>query len=163
MELEKVGAIIRKHGARSGALIEVLLDMQEEFRYLPPEAIQEISRSLKLPVSQVYHLATFFKAFSLKPRGRYCVSVCLGTACHVAGGVKIIEKIERDLKVARGGTTEDLDFSLDEVHCLGCCGLAPVVTVNEELFGKVELSQVPKILKKYTKKKVEDKAEVENG
>jgi len=154
MGIEKVEAIIKKHGARSGALIEVLLDAQEEFRYLPPEVILEITRGLKVPASQIYHLATFFKAFSLKPRGKYCISVCLGTACHVAGGVKIIEKLERDLVVTRGGTTPDLEFSLDEVHCLGCCGLAPVVTVNEDLFGKVELSQVPKILKKFTKKKV---------
>jgi NADH:ubiquinone oxidoreductase subunit E len=103
-------------------------------------------------VSRTYHLATFFKAFSLKPRGRYCISVCLGTACHVAGGVKIIEQLERELKVTRGGTTTDMNFSLDEVHCLGCCGLAPVATVNEDVHGKLTLSKVPAMLKKYIKK-----------
>ena len=154
MDTQNVETIIRKHGAHPGALIEVLLDVQEKYRYLPPEIVEKVSRELTVPVSWIYHMATFYNAFSLQPRGRYCVSVCLGTACHVGGGVKILEKIERDLRVTRGCTTTDLDFSLDEVHCLGCCGLAPVVTVNEDLYGKVELSHIPRILKKYTTKKV---------
>jgi NADH-quinone oxidoreductase subunit E len=151
MDLQKVDGIIEKHGGRSGALIEVLLDLQEEFRYLPEEALSKVSDKLNISLSRIYHVATFFKAFSLIPRGRYCVSVCLGTACHVGGGVKIIEKLERDLSVTRGGTTADMNFSVDEVHCLGCCGLAPVVTVNEDLYGKVTTSKIPGILKKYTK------------
>lgn len=151
MEEQKVEEIIEKHKGQSSALIEILLDVQEEYRYLPGDALTKIAESLEIPPSRTYHLATFFKAFSLKPRGKHCISVCLGTACHVGGGVKIIEKLERDLAITRGGTTEDLQFSLDEVHCLGCCGLAPVVTVNDDLYGKVTLSQVPKILKKYSK------------
>jgi NADH-quinone oxidoreductase subunit E len=151
MDLQRVDGIIDKHGGRSGALIEVLLDLQEEFRYLPEEALSQVSDKLNISMSRIYHVATFFKAFSLKPRGRHCISVCLGTACHVGGGVKILEKLERDLNVTRGGTTEDLNFSVDEVHCLGCCGLAPVVTVNEDLYGKVTTSKIPGILKKYTK------------
>ena len=152
MDIEKVEGIVEKHRGRSSALIEILLDVQEEYRYLPEEALKKVANNLKIPLSRAYHAATFFKAFSLVPRGKYCISVCLGTACHVAGGVKILEKIERDLTVTSGGTTADLNFSVDEVHCLGCCGLAPVVTVNEDLYGSVTLSKIPGILKKYTKK-----------
>jgi len=151
MDLQKVDGIIEKHGSRSGALIEILLDVQEEYRYLPEDALIKIANGLNTSLSRIYHVATFFKAFSLVPRGKYCISVCLGTACHVGGGVKILEKLERDLSVPRGGTSADLSFSLDEVHCLGCCGLAPVVTVNEDLYGKVTLSKIPGMMKKYTK------------
>lgn len=152
MDIQKVEGIIEKHGSTPNALIEILLDLQEEYRYLPPEALKKISSSLKIPLSRPYHLATFFKAFSLIPRGRYCISVCLGTACHVAGGVKIIEQLERELNVTRGGTTADLNFSLDEVHCLGCCGLAPVATVSENVHGKLTLTKTSAMLKKYQKK-----------
>ena len=151
MDLQKVDGIIEKHGSRSGALIEILLDVQEEYRYLPEDALITIANGLNPSLSRIYHVATFFKAFSLVPRGKYCISVCLGTACHVGGGVKILEKLERDLSVPRGGTSADLNYSLDEVHCLGCCGLAPVVTVNEDLYGKVTLSKIPGMMKKYAK------------
>jgi len=152
MDAQKVDQIIEKHGSKSSALIEIFLDLQEEYRYLPQEALMQIAERLKVLPSRTYHLATFFKAFSLKPRGKYCISVCLGTACHVAGGVKILEQIERELHVTRGGTSADMNFSLDEVHCLGCCGLAPVVTVNEDVHGKLTLSKTAAMLKKYTKK-----------
>jgi len=152
MDPQKVDQIVDKHGASPRALIEMFLDLQEEYRYLPEEALRQIANRLDVPLSRTYHLATFYKAFSLKPRGRYCISVCLGTACHVAGGVKIIEHLERELNITRGGTTADMNFSLDEVHCLGCCGLAPVATVNEDVHGKLTMSKVPAMLKKYTKK-----------
>ena len=152
MDIQKVEGIVVKHGGTPNALIEILLDLQEEYRYLPPDALKKLSATLKIPLSRSYHLATFFKAFSLKPRGKYCLSVCLGTACHVAGGVKIMEQLERQLGVPRGGTTADLNFSLDEVHCLGCCGLAPVVTVNEDVHGKLTLSKTSAMIKKYLKK-----------
>lgn len=152
MDIQKVGEIVERHGSKPSALIEILLDLQEQCRYLPEEALKKICSDLKIPLSRPYHLATFFKAFSLKPRGRYCISVCLGTACHVAGGVKLLEQLERELNVTRGGTTADLNFSLDEVHCLGCCGLAPVVTVNEDVHGKLTLSKTSAMLKKYVKK-----------
>jgi NADH:ubiquinone oxidoreductase subunit E len=152
MDLQKVEEIVAKYQGQPSALIEILLDVQEEDRYLHGDVLLKIADTLKIPPSRTYHLATFFKAFSLKPRGRHSISVCLGTACHVGGGVKIIEKLERDLSISRGGTTEDLQFSLDEVHCLGCCGLAPVVTVDDDVYGKLTLSKVSGMLKKYTKK-----------
>jgi len=155
MELQKVEAIISKHHAQSSALIEVLLDVQEDFRYLPAEVLRLIAEKLKVPLSQVYYTATFYNAFSLKPKGKYCISVCLGTACQVGGGIKILEKFERDFGITRGGTTEDMLFSLDEVHCLGCCGLAPVANINKDVHGKLTLSKIPSVLKKYSQKVAE--------
>ena len=151
MEEHNIEGVIERHGADSGALIQILLDVQEEYRYLPKDALIKISDRLDIPLSKAYALATFFKAFSLVPRGEHIVRVCLGTACHVGGGVKIIEELERKLKIKSGETTEDLQFSLDAVNCLGCCGLAPVVTVNEDIYGKVTSNKVPKVLKKYSK------------
>ncbi len=155
MDLPKVEEIIIKHKTQSSALIEVLLDVQEDYRYLPAEVLRMISMKLKVPLSQVYYTATFYNAFSLKPKGKYCISVCLGTACQVGGGTKILEKFERDLGITRGDTTEDMLFSLDEVHCLGCCGLAPVANINQDVYGKLTFSKIPAILKKYSKKVVE--------
>ena len=150
MDEKKVEGIISKHKGLSSALIGILLDVQEEFNYLPRDAILKIAERLKIPPSQVVGLATFFKSFSLVPRGKHPVRVCMGTACHVQGAKRIIQKIERDLNVKSGETTEDRNFDLDEVNCMGCCGLAPVVTVGNDLYGKLSLAKIPKILKNYT-------------
>ena len=151
MEEHKVVEIIEKHESQSSALIAILQDVQAEYRYLPEDVLSLISVRLNVPMSRTYSLATFFKAFSLEPKGEHTINVCMGTACHVRKAGRILEKIERDLDVKTDGTTEDLKFSLDEVHCLGCCGLAPVVTVDEDLYGKVTLTKLPGILKKYKK------------
>ncbi len=151
MENGKVQEIIEKWDKNTEHTIEIMLDVQSEFNYLPKEALSQISTELMLPLSKLYHIATFFKAFSLKPRGRHSIRVCLGTACHVRGGTKILEKIERDINIKNGETTEDLNFSLDAVNCLGCCGLAPVVTIDDDIYGKVTLTKIPGILKKYIK------------
>ncbi len=152
MRADPVEDILKKFGDDPSQLIGALQDIQETYNYLSYDTLLQMSEKMQIPLSRIYSLATFFKAFSLKPRGKYCISVCLGTACHVAGGVKLIEQIERELHVTRGGTTTDMNFSLDEVHCLGCCGLAPVVTVNEDVHGKLTLSKIPAMLKKYIKK-----------
>jgi NADH-quinone oxidoreductase subunit E len=149
MDQPNITKIIEQYDNNQHALIAILQDIQEDFRYLPQNALEQISADLDVPLSQVYSLATFFKAFSLEPRGKHTVSVCLGTACHVSGGQQLIEKMERDLDIKVRGTTRDLNFSLEEVHCLGCCGLAPVVTVGEDLYGQVNLRSLPKIIKKY--------------
>jgi NADH-quinone oxidoreductase subunit E len=149
MDQPNITKIIEQYDNNQHALIAILQDIQEDFRYLPQNALEQISADLNVPLSQVYSLATFFKAFSLEPRGKHTVSVCLGTACHVSGGQQLIEKMERDLDIKVRGTTRDLNFSLEEVHCLGCCGLAPVVTVGEDLYGQVNLRSLPKIIKKY--------------
>ncbi|GAI67011.1 unnamed protein product, partial [marine sediment metagenome] len=124
MSEHDVSGIIEKYEGDSSALIAILQDVQAEYRHLPQDVLAQIAEGLSVPLSQTYSLATFFKAFSLEPRGKYAVNVCLGTACHVRGGPRILEKLERDLGVKAGETTADLNFSLDEVHCLGCCGLA---------------------------------------
>ena len=152
MELATIEKIIREHGAQRSAVIAMLQDIQHEYTYLPRDVLAHLARTLDIPLSRVYGLATFYRAFRLKPKGRHPIAVCLGTACHVGGGVKILEKFERQLNVKVGGTTEDLNFGLEAVRCLGCCGLAPVVTVGNDLFGKVTLPKVDQIIRQYQRR-----------
>jgi NADH-quinone oxidoreductase subunit E len=152
MQLETVDRIIQHHHADRSALIAMMQDVQSEFTYLPQDALVHISQTIKVPLSRTYSLATFYRAFSLKPKGRHPVAVCMGTACHVKAAVKIIEKFERLLSIKSGQTTPDLNFGLEQVRCLGCCGLAPVVTVGPDLFGKVTLGKVEQIVRQYQKK-----------
>ncbi len=152
MELATVEKIIREHGAQKSALIAMLQDVQQEFTYLPEDVLVHLSRTLGVPLSRAYSLATFYRAFSLKPKGKHPVAICTGTACHVRGAVKILEKFARQLKIKLGQTTPDLNFGLEEVRCLGCCGLAPVVTVGPDLFGKVTLPKVDQIIRQYSPK-----------
>jgi NADH-quinone oxidoreductase subunit E len=152
MQLETVDRIIQHHHADRSALIAMMQDVQSEFSYLPQDALVHISQTIKVPLSRTYSLATFYRAFSLKPKGRHPVAVCMGTACHVKAAVKIIEKFERLLSLKSGQTTPDLNFGLEQVRCLGCCGLAPVVTVGPDLFGKVTLGKVEQIVRQYQKK-----------
>ena len=151
MQLERVERIIRQHNAQKSELIAMLQDVQNEYTYLPQEVLTHISRTIHVPLSRAYSLATFYRAFSLKPKGRHPIAVCTGTACHVKNAVKILEKFERQLNIKVGQTTPDLNFGLEEVRCLGCCGLAPVVTVGPELYGKVTLPKVDQIIKQYSK------------
>ena len=151
MQLEKVDRIIQQHNMQKNALIAMLQDVQNEYSYLPQDVLTYISRTMHVPLSRTYSLATFYRAFSLKPKGRHPVAVCLGTACHVRAAVKILEKFERQLGIKCGQTTPDLNFGLEVVRCLGCCGLAPVVTVGPELYGKVSLNKVDQIIKQHSK------------
>lgn len=145
----KVDEIISRYPGGKREIISILQDVQEEFNYIPKDVLVEITHRLEMPLSRAYALATFYSAFSLEPRGKYPISVCMGTACHVRGAPRIIEHIERELGVAKGQTTPDGNFSLDEVRCLGCCGLAPVITVGGDLYGKIKIGRVKSILKKY--------------
>jgi len=149
MDAQVVEAILQKHPRDAKSIIQVLLDVQSELYYLPRDVLEYVSSALGVPMSRAYHLATFYKAFSLKPKGRYPIAVCTGTACHVQGAVKIIDQISRELHIKEGETTPDKKFSIDSVRCLGCCGLAPVVTVGKNLHGKVPLSRISKILQQY--------------
>ncbi len=141
--------ILSKHEAERAAVISVLQDINTHYRYLPENVLRHTAKALDIPLSQVYSIASFYNAFSFIPRGRYIVRVCMGTACHVKGGHLILQALERMLKIDAGGTTEDKNFSLEEVRCLGCCGLAPVITINEDLYGSVTQSKLPKILERY--------------
>jgi NADH:ubiquinone oxidoreductase subunit E len=151
MNESKLTEIIEKYANDTHAVVAILQDIQEEFNYLPKEALIKVSGELDIPLSRILSVATFYKAFSLEPRGKYPINVCLGTACHVRGGARIMDKIERELGIQRGETTEDLNFSLDEVRCLGCCGLAPVMMVGKDIHGKLSESKVVPIIEQYKK------------
>ncbi len=141
--------ILGKHEAERAAIISVLQDVNAHYRYLPEEVLRHVSRSLDIPLSRVYSIATFYNAFSLTPRGKHIVRVCMGTACHVKGAHQILQALERLFDIKSGDTTEDGNFSLEDVRCLGCCGLAPVITINDDLYGSVTQAKLPKILKRY--------------
>ncbi|TET46135.1 NAD(P)H-dependent oxidoreductase subunit E [candidate division TA06 bacterium] len=147
----KISSIIESFGAAGGSLISMLQEIQAEYHYLPRDALVLIAERTGLPLSQVFSTATFYNAFSLTPRGKHLISVCLGTACHVRGGPKITDKIGRELNVEAGATTDDLQFTLETVRCVGCCALAPVVRIDEDTHGHVTQKKVPAILKKYAR------------
>ena len=149
MQWVKAKDIINQSKERRESLIEVLQDIQAEYNYLPKEVLNQISQELQIPLSQVLRVATFYAAFSLKPRGRHLINVCLGTACHVRGGGRILEKLERDLGIKSGDTSSDLKFSLETVRCIGCCSLAPVIRIDEDTHGRLKQDKIPRILKKY--------------
>lgn len=147
--LERLDELIDESGLEESHLIGALQDIQREFNYLPEEALRLVAEKIDVPLSQVYSIATFYKAFSLEPRGRHLINVCLGTACHVRGAVQIQEKLERDLGIETGGTTQDGRFSLEGVRCLGCCGLAPVITIDGNFHGKLAQKDLDKLLEQY--------------
>ena len=153
--------ILSKHEAERAAVISVLQDISAHYRYLPENVLRHTARALDIPLSQVYSISSFYNAFSFTPKGRYIIRVCMGTACHVKGGYQILQALERILKIDAGGTTEDKNFSLEEVRCLGCCGLAPVITINEDLYGSITQTKLPKILERY--KAEFETAEVNSG
>jgi len=131
------------------SLIAVMEELQARYRYLPQDALILLSERLGVPLSQVYSVATFYNVFSLVPRGEHLISVCLGTACHVKGGDKILDKIRRELNLESGDTTEDYRFTVEEVRCLGCCSLSPVVRIDNDTYAHLTQERVPKVLKKY--------------
>ncbi|MBM3285389.1 MAG: NAD(P)H-dependent oxidoreductase subunit E, partial [Candidatus Aminicenantes bacterium] len=130
-------------------LIHILHRVQAKFGYIPPEAVAQIARRLKISPNEIYGVLTFYRAFSLEPRGEHVVTVCLGTACHVRGGVLIVEEMERRLGVKAGRTTPDKKFTLETVNCLGCCAIGPVVVVDGKYHSHVNLNKVEPILKEY--------------
>jgi NADH-quinone oxidoreductase subunit E len=148
-DMREVDRIIDSHMNKSGALTAILQAFQERFSYLPKDALEQLSTRLQIPMSRVYHVATFYKAFSFTPRGRHRINVCVGTACHVRGAQGIVEHMERELKISAGETTKDLRFTLDKVRCIGCCSLAPVITINNDTHGRLTQNKSVKLLKRY--------------
>ncbi len=134
------------HRVQGNSLVTVLQDVQTEYGYLPGEVLEAVAEEMEVPFSQAYGLATFYSSFSLQPRGKHHVCVCMGTACHVRGAANVLEKLERDLGIKSGQTSEDLNHSLESVNCLGACALGPVVVVNDTYHGKVTSRDVDKIL-----------------
>ena len=144
-----IAEIVKKYDGDKGQLVSILQDIQTEHHYLPKEALDEVVAVLGVPASQVYSVATFFKAFSLTPRGRHVIKVCLGTACHVRGAAKVVEKMEIDLGVKRTETTPDLRYTLETVNCVGCCALGPMVMIDEKYHGQISSDKVSPLLAKY--------------
>jgi NADH-quinone oxidoreductase subunit E len=147
MELDSI--IVEDFNNDKENLIMMLQEIQRRYNYLPTPALTYLSTSIGIPLSQIYGVATFYSTFSLDPRGRNIVSICLGTACHVRGGEKIREKLEESLNIEDGETTEDMRFTLESVRCIGCCSLGPVVKINEDTHGRIAYAEVDKILEKY--------------
>lgn len=144
-----IDKIIERHGDARGTLIGILTDIQKECSYLPRQAIQHVAERLEIPFSQVFAVSTFYKIFSLSPRGKHSLKVCLGTACHVKGAGLILDRLKRDLGVEEGGTTADGTFTLETVRCVGCCSIAPVVMVNETAHGRLKQEELPGIVRSY--------------
>jgi len=142
-----VEEVFERYGRNPARMIEILQDLQDIYRWLPREVLKEVSRQTGVPLTRVYHMATFFKAFSLKPRGKFVIQVCTGTTCHVKGAYMVLDRLKNVLGVDVGGTTSDLMFTLETVNCVGACALAPVVVINEKYYGYVTPSKVEEIIK----------------
>ncbi len=153
MNPETLDAILDRYDRNPAQLIPILQDVQRAVNYLPREALEGISEKLDIPLVRIYAVATFYKAFSLKPRGKHIIQVCMGTACHVRGGARILDKMVRDLGVGPGETTKDMNFTLETVNCLGACALGPIVVVDGEYHGQMNPPKWDKLYK--TLKKAE--------
>ena len=149
-----VQSTLTKHQNEKRALIAILQDIQAEYNFLPREALEFVAKSLGVPLIDVIGVATFYRAFSLKPRGRHLVTVCLGTACHVRGGPKILSEFVKKLAISPGDTTKDNHFTLETVACLGCCAIGPVVVIDRNYYAHTTIRKVDSIVRKYAKKRV---------
>ena len=150
-KIKELQEIIAKYKDTKGAVMPVLHEAQHIFGYLPIEIQTIISEGLNVPLSEIYGVVTFYSQFTLIPKGQYQIGVCLGTACYVKGSQAILDKIKEKLNVQVGGTTPDRKFSLEATRCIGACGLAPVMTINENVYGRLKATEVEGILEKYLK------------
>ncbi len=146
MATQTVNRILRRYGNDPTDIIAILQDVQQTYRYLPRDVMETLAAKLDIPLSRIYHLATFFRAFSLEPRGKHELHVCLGTACHVRGAPRILEALERRLKIKAGETTPDLEITLETVNCVGACALGPVVVVDGNARGKLNPQRAERLL-----------------
>jgi NADH-quinone oxidoreductase subunit E len=149
MDNDTIDRIIDKHGSEASSLIQILLEIQSENHWLPKEALDRVSEKLRVPMSKIQHITTFYKSFSLVPRGRHEVHICMGTACHVRGAQRVLDIVQDQIGIKPGETDVDLKFSLETVNCLGCCALGPVMVVDGEYHGNIVPSQIESTLKNY--------------
>jgi len=149
MVSKEVDEIVSRYEGQITGSVGILQDIQNRYNYLPQEALVHMAKRLNVALSQIYGLATFYKAFTLTPRGKHLISVCMGTACHVRGAMRILERLQRRLNIKPGQTSHDLQFSLETVNCLGACALGPLMVINGEYFGKMSARRVDSILKRY--------------
>ena len=146
----RIDAILSNYDGGRETVISILQDITEEFNWLPPNVLMRVAQVKQIPIEHILRIATFYKAFSLKPRGKHIITVCTGTACHVKGAQRILDRLERELGIGTGETTSDMQFTLEAVRCLGCCGLAPVVTVGDDLYGQVNPAKAAALIDKYS-------------
>jgi NADH-quinone oxidoreductase subunit E len=146
--INEINKLINKEVLGDGSLISVLEEIQQRYRYLPREALILASERLDVPLSQAYAVATFYNAFSLKPKGKHCLQVCMGTACHVRGSPQVLDRIETTLGIAAGETTPDMLFTLETVNCLGACALGPIVVTDSEYSGQMTVQKSDMLLKR---------------
>lgn len=149
MDIDRIDQIIENHQGEASALIQILLDIQSENHWLPKEALERVGQRLDVPASRIQHIATFYKAFSLVPKGRHEVHICVGTACHVRGATRILDTVEEATGIKSGETDLALTVSLETVNCLGCCALGPVVEVDGKVHGKMSPLKTAEVLKAY--------------
>lgn len=144
----RVGEIVSSYDCENHNIIAILHEIQDEYNYLPKEALEEVAARMNISFGQLYRTASFYSAFSLEPKGDCPIVVCTGTACYIQGSTQVVEVLQKELGIKMNETTEDGKFSLEEVRCLGCCGLAPVLTIDGEVHGNVKITQIKKLLKK---------------
>ena len=149
---KKVQEIMERYECSRDSLISILQDVQKKYRYLPEDILKMVAKKLELPLIRVYGVATFFKAFSLAPKGKHLLSVCTGTACHVRGAPAVLDELERELSIGAGETTPDKQYSLETVNCLGACALGPIVVVDGKYHGKMAPVKVKAVLRRYKKR-----------
>lgn len=146
---EQVAELLQSVRGDRQALIMILQKVQENFGYIPPETLPQIAKSLRISESEIFGVATFYMMFRFTPPGEHNVKVCLGTACHVRGGARILEEVERELGIEPGETTPDHKFELERVACVGCCALAPVMVIDGTIYGKMDITKTKRVLAKY--------------
>ncbi len=155
MTREETDKIIDRYDRKESAILAILQDIQAKERYLPREVLEHLGERLRIPINKIYRIATFYRAFSLTPRGRHEVCVCMGTACHVRGAQRIVDQMNLQLGIRPGETTKDLNFTLETVNCLGVCAAGPVVAIDGQYFGKMSSAKVEGTLKKFRSDKKE--------
>jgi NADH-quinone oxidoreductase subunit E len=155
VDIKKIDAILEEHGLEKRWLIPSLLAIQNTYNYLPPEAMQRVSERMQVPMIQVYQVASFYKAFSMEPRGKHIVTVCMGTACHVRGAERLVDQVGRVIGIKPGETSTDYQFTLETVNCLGTCALGPVMVVDGKYYGNMNASKVDRVLNRYMKREGE--------
>jgi NADH-quinone oxidoreductase subunit E len=153
MDLKSVDLIVDKYQEKRTALISILHDVQDRYKYLPEEALKMVASRLRMDINQIYGVATFYKSFSLVPQGKHSITLCLGTACHVRGGPKILRELKGLLHVDPGQTTADRHFSLNVVNCLGVCAIGPVMMVDQKFYGEMNSIRARRIIEKLNNKR----------
>ena len=162
MNLSEIDAIVERYEGKESAILAILQDVQAKEKYLPREALEHLGQRLHIPLNKIYRIATFYRAFSLTPRGRHEIHVCLGTACHVRGAQRLADQITMELGIKPGETTKDRNFTLETVNCLGVCASGPIMAIDGEYFGSMSPIKVGGVLKKF-KPGQSDEKEASNG